>query len=42
MRGFLAGVVRKRLKLKRASRKVDGNRIYQIGRGDSASTAQAT
>ena len=42
MRGFLAGVVRKRLKLKLASRKVDGNRIYQIARGDSASTAQAT
>src|SRR6059036_2675649 len=33
VRGFLAGVVRKRLKLKLGSRKVDGNRIYQITRG---------
>jgi hypothetical protein len=39
---FSPGVVRKRLKLKLASRKVDGNRIYQIAPGDSASTAQAT
>src|SRR4051812_28232121 len=30
VRGFLAGVVRKRLKLKLASKKVDGERIYQI------------
>ena len=30
VRGFLAGVVRKRLKLKLGSRKVDGNRVYQI------------
>ena len=30
VRGFLAGVVRKRLKLKLTSEKVDGNRIYQI------------
>jgi len=30
VRGFLAGVVRKRLKLKLTSGKVDGNRIYQI------------
>jgi len=35
VRGFLAGVVRKRLKLKLASKKVDGNRIYQIASGDS-------
>jgi hypothetical protein len=34
VRGFLAGVVRKRLGLKLASRKVDGNRIYRIA-GDS-------
>ena len=33
VRGFLAGVVRKRLKLKLGSRKVDGNRVYQITRG---------
>ena len=30
VRGFLAGVVRKRLKLKLGSTKVDGNRVYQI------------
>jgi hypothetical protein len=30
VRGFLAGVVRKRLKLKLRSKKVDGTRIYQI------------
>jgi hypothetical protein len=30
VRGFLAGVVRKRLNLKLSSEKVDGNRIYQI------------
>ena len=34
MRGFLAGVVRKRLNLKLSSEKVDGNRIYQIKSGD--------
>jgi hypothetical protein len=38
VRGFLAGVVRKRLKLKLASKKVDGERIYQItGGGDGKS-----
>ena len=35
VRGFLAGVVRKRLKLKLASKKVDGQRIYQIASADS-------
>ena len=30
VRGFLAGVVHKRLKLKLGSKKVDGNRVYQI------------
>jgi hypothetical protein len=30
VRGFLAGVVRKRLKLKLGSKKVDGVRLYQI------------
>ena len=34
MRGFLAGVVRKRLNLKLSSETVDGNRIYQIKSGD--------
>lgn len=33
VRGFLAGVVRKRLKLKLGSKKVDGNRVYRIARG---------
>ena len=32
VRGFLAGVVRKRLKLKLSSKKVDGNRVYQISK----------
>jgi hypothetical protein len=30
VRGFLAGVVRKRLKLKLSSQKIDGTRVYQI------------
>ena|SRR5262245_9335348 len=30
VRGFLAGVVRKRLKLKLGSKKLDGQRVYQI------------
>ena len=30
VRGFLAGVVRKRLKLKLGSAKVDGQRVYRI------------
>src|SRR5258706_4311133 len=30
VRGFLAGVVRKRLNLKLGSKEVDGNRVYQI------------
>jgi hypothetical protein len=43
VRGFLAGVVHKRLKLKLGSKKIDGNRIYQIksGAGDAASTRQS-
>src|ERR1700739_2073577 len=36
VRGFLAGVVRKRLKLNLASKTVDGNRVYQIASGDAA------
>jgi pyrroline-5-carboxylate reductase len=35
VRGFLAGVVRKRLKLKLGSKKVDGTRVYRIASGDS-------
>ena len=38
VRGFLAGVVRKRLKLKLSSKKVDGNRVYRIA-GPSSSKA---
>src|SRR2546423_9917551 len=35
VRGFLAGVVRKRLKLKLQSKKVDGTRVYQIAKANS-------
>ena len=35
VRGFLAGVVRKRLKLKLGSKKVDDHRVYHIAGGDS-------
>jgi hypothetical protein len=35
VRGFLAGVVCKRLKLKLTAKKVDGSRIYQIANGAS-------
>ena len=40
VRGFLAGVVRKRLKLKLESKKVDGNRVYQIAGGDGGKSAR--
>jgi Protein of unknown function (DUF3489) len=36
VRGFLAGVVRKRLKLKLTSKKVDGTRVYKIAGGADA------
>lgn len=36
VRGFLAGVVRRRLKLKLGSTKVDGVRAYRIAIGDTA------
>jgi hypothetical protein len=36
VRGFLAGVVRKRLKLKLGSKKVDGERVYRITGGEKA------
>lgn len=39
VRGFLAGVVHKRLKLKLSSKKVDGNRVYQIASKDSGKSA---
>ena len=38
VRGFLAGVVRKRLKLELGSTKVDGNRVYQIKKRDAGET----
>ena len=41
VRGFLAGVVRKRLELKLGSKKVDGNRVYQIASADRGKTASA-
>jgi hypothetical protein len=41
VRGFLAGVVRKRLKLNLRSKKADGNRVYQItGGGAGNATAR--
>ena len=36
VRGFLAGVVRKRLKLKLNSKKVDGDRVYRVDHGTEA------
>ena len=36
VRGFLAGVVRKRLKMKLGSKKVDGERIYRVTGGEKA------
>ncbi len=39
VRGFLAGVVRKRLKLKLSSKKVDRNRVYQVAGGDGGKSA---
>lgn len=40
VRGFLAGVVRKRLKLKLGSKKVDGSRVYQIESGHGGKSAR--
>ena len=38
VRGFLAAVIRKRLKLKLTSEKVDGSRVYQIATVDKSKT----
>jgi len=38
VRGFVAGVVRKRLKLELGSTKVDGTRVYRITRRDAGKT----
>ena len=35
VRGFLAGVVRKKLKLKLSSTKIDGRRVYRIDQGSA-------
>jgi hypothetical protein len=40
VRGFLAGVVRKRLKLKLTSTKIDSSRLYQIAGGGDANSRQ--
>jgi len=42
VRGFLAGVVRKRLKLKLASKKLDGKRIYRITGGERAKSGSGS
>ena len=43
VRGFLAGIVRKKLKLKLDSKKIDGSRIYSIkgADGNKASARQS-
>ena len=41
VRGFLAGVVRKRLKLKLGSKKVDGERVYGITGGERNKSSSA-
>jgi hypothetical protein len=41
VRGFLAGVVRKRLKLDLKSAIVEGVRVYQIASGHGATPVQA-
>ena len=38
VRGFLAGVVRKKLKLKLNSKKIDGTRVYRIDSGHGSGT----
>ena len=37
VRGFFAGVVKKKLKLNLTSRKMDGTRVYRIGKPGAAS-----
>jgi hypothetical protein len=41
VRGFFAGVVRKKLRLKLNSKKIDGDRLYRIvGAGNARSDAR--
>src|ERR1700676_3608906 len=42
VRGFLAGTVRKKLKLPRLSEKIDGVRTYRIGTAKAAKTKKAS
>ena len=42
VRGFLAGVVRKRLKLKLGSKKAGGQRVYQIAGRDKVSAGSGS
>ena len=39
VRGFLAGVVRRKLKLKLNSKKIDGTRVYRIDSSNGTGTA---
>ena len=41
VRGFLAGVVRKKLKLKLNSKKIDGTRVYRIDSGHAVADTYA-
>ena len=41
VRGFLAGVVRKRLKLTLGSKKVDGERVYQVASAQKSARGSA-
>jgi len=42
LRGFFAGVVRKRLGLKLESEKTDGERVYRIAAGKTGATEPGT
>jgi hypothetical protein len=40
VRGFLAGVIRKRLNLKLSSKKVEGKRVYRIASAEKPACRQ--